>query len=118
MPRKRLDRPNSDSASPPASEEDPGTSTGPRPGSLSPFQHGQQIRAKYDSKVSSSTPAQSSDDEERGRMREAINARKARGGLDRSRAPAQKKADREERRQAHAVRAAERARKVRGVDLP
>jgi predicted DNA-binding transcriptional regulator AlpA len=62
--------------------------------------------------------AQSSDDRERERAWKAINARKARGALDRLRTPAQKKADREERRQAHAVRAAERARKSRGGDLP
>jgi hypothetical protein len=51
-------------------------------------------------------------------MREAISARKVRRELDRSRTPAQKGADREERRQAHAVRAAERARKSRGGELP
>jgi hypothetical protein len=62
--------------------------------------------------------AQSSDDQERERMREAIETRAARAALDRSRTPAQKKADREERRQAHAVRAAERAPKSRGGDLP
>jgi len=61
--------------------------------------------------------AQSSDDQERERMREAIETRAARAALDRSRTPAQK-ADREERRQAHAVRAAERAPKSRGGDLP
>jgi predicted DNA-binding transcriptional regulator AlpA len=62
--------------------------------------------------------AQSADDQERERMREAIKARAARAVLDRLRTPAQKKADREERRQAHAMRAAVRARKGRGGDLP